>query len=75
MLSMPVPRVGRADGALTSGSVQALDFGPLEGTGFLRASVTHQRPSQYLLWVFSVPQKCIRRFHISVGLMKDEVAR
>jgi len=33
---------------LTSVSDQALDFGPLEGTGFLCRSVTHQRPSQYL---------------------------
>ena len=34
---------------LTSASDQPLDFGPLEGTGLVCRSVTHQRPSQYLL--------------------------
>jgi hypothetical protein len=38
----------------TSVSDQALDCRSLERTGFL-ASVTTQRPSQYLLWAFSCP--------------------
>jgi len=41
--------VDRADGNPHKCVRSTLDYGPLEGAGFLCRSVTHQRPSQYLL--------------------------
>jgi hypothetical protein len=75
LLSMPVRRVGRADGNPQKRVRSSARFWPVGGHGIPvpighpSAAIAIPSPS-----VFDAPE-FVQRFHISAGLTKDEVAR